>query len=240
MISKYSAIVALTVTHSAAPKSVRQAGVKDVTTQRVGPTRAAITANHKNASRWGSERSPRNVAGSRVAKAIRQLVKKVDIVVLSVHYGMEFVHVPMDRTIRIYHDFVDAGADLILGHHPHVLRGVEQYKRALILHSLGNYTFASKTVRHRAVGAKLYGLIAEIRISRKRIVRVVLHPRYVNNLEKWTLGDQTIRAANFVPYPVKGKFARAVLDAVQQWSTAIPGNKVKIRFQGDRGVIRLR
>jgi poly-gamma-glutamate synthesis protein (capsule biosynthesis protein) len=176
----------------------------------------------------------------RVVKALQKLDKKVDIIVLSVHYGKEYVHVPKKRTVRIYHDFVDAGADLILGHHPHVVRGVEQYKKGLILHSLGNFTFASKTVRHRAAGAKLYGLIAEVRISKKRIDRVILHPLYVNNLEKWTLGNETIPAANFVPYPVKGKFARAVLKAVQQWSDAIAGNRVKIRMQGDRGVVRLR
>ena len=80
---------------------------------------------------------------SRITQAIRALDKDVDVVILSIHYGKEYRHVPHKSTVAIYRNFVDAGADLILGHHPHVIRGIEQYKQALIVHSLGNYTFAS-------------------------------------------------------------------------------------------------
>jgi poly-gamma-glutamate synthesis protein (capsule biosynthesis protein) len=38
---------------------------------------------------------------------------------------------------------IDAGADLVIGHHPHVLQGVERYRRGLILYSLGNFAFGS-------------------------------------------------------------------------------------------------
>ncbi len=174
----------------------------------------------------------------RVIRALEKVKSKADLVVLSVHYGKEYQHVPKTGTVGLYHSFIDAGADLIIGHHPHVLRGIEKYKKGLILHSLGNYTFASRTVRHRATGAKLYGMVAQIHVSKKKIKKLIVHPLYVNNLEKWTMGKETIPAANFIPQRLKGKFARQALEDLQDWSKQIPGNKVKIKIQKNQGVVK--
>lgn len=76
-----------------------------------------------------------------VAAARRQ----ADHVIVSIHWGTEGLrHVqPYQRLLA--HRIVDAGADVILGHHPHVVRGVERYHNSLIIYSLGNFTFASKS-----------------------------------------------------------------------------------------------
>ena len=176
----------------------------------------------------------------RVVKALKEARKKADVVLLSVHYGKEYQHVPKKMTVDIYHEFAEAGADIILGHHPHVVRGIEKYKGTLIVHSLGNFAFSSKTIRHRKTGAKLYGMIATIHIEKKRVHRLVITPLYVNNLEPWTIGKEKLPAANFVPAPVKGPFAKAVLDSIQQWSDAIKGNKIKIVRKGNKGIVRMR
>lgn len=70
--------------------------------------------------------------------------QQADYVIVSFHWGTEGTHViqPYQRTVA--HQAIDAGADVIIGHHPHVLRGIERYKTGIIFYSLGNFVFASK------------------------------------------------------------------------------------------------
>jgi len=72
---------------------------------------------------------------------IKQLKKQVDHVITICHWGREFVHYPLPEDIKIAHSFIDAGASLVMGHHPHVLQGYESYKKGLIFYSLGNFIF---------------------------------------------------------------------------------------------------
>lgn len=173
----------------------------------------------------------------RVFEAVTKMKAEADIALISVHWGKEYQHVPNPGTVQLYHAIANAGADIILGHHPHVLRGIEKFKDTLIIHSLGNFCFSSKTIRHRETGARLYSMIASIEIDKKRVQRVVIHPLYVNNLEPWRIGDRRLPPANFVPTPVDGPFADKVLEELQDWSDAIPGNEVRIKRDGDLGVI---
>ena len=74
-------------------------------------------------------------------EAVKQLKKKADVVVVSMHWGDEYKKSPNSSQINIAHQLVDAGADLILGHHPHVLQEIEEYKDGIIAYSLGNFVF---------------------------------------------------------------------------------------------------
>lgn len=78
---------------------------------------------------------------------IRSLKRKVDYVVVNLHWGVERAPEPEDWQIRLAHRLVDAGADLIVGHHPHILQGIERYKNATIAYSLGNFVFGGNS-RH--------------------------------------------------------------------------------------------
>jgi poly-gamma-glutamate synthesis protein (capsule biosynthesis protein) len=64
-----------------------------------------------------------------------------DFVVVSVHWGTEFEAHPAPGQIEAAHLLVDAGADLVLGHHPHVLQDIERYHGGVIAYSLGNFVF---------------------------------------------------------------------------------------------------
>jgi poly-gamma-glutamate synthesis protein (capsule biosynthesis protein) len=72
---------------------------------------------------------------------ISQLKKKVDVVILSLHIGREMCQhpAPFDREQALM--AIDAGADIVVGHHPHVLQGIEAYKQGIILYSLGDFVF---------------------------------------------------------------------------------------------------
>ncbi len=64
-----------------------------------------------------------------------------DIVVVSLHWGEEYRQTPTQRQRQVAHAAIDAGADLIVGHHPHTLEGIEIYKHRPILYSMGNFIF---------------------------------------------------------------------------------------------------
>jgi poly-gamma-glutamate capsule biosynthesis protein CapA/YwtB (metallophosphatase superfamily) len=64
-----------------------------------------------------------------------------DTVIVQIHGGFQFAAVPSSFVRSIAHRAIDAGADLVIGHHPHVLQGVEWYRDKLIAYSLGNLVF---------------------------------------------------------------------------------------------------
>ena len=72
---------------------------------------------------------------------IREARLHSDLVICSVHWGVEFMLHPSAGEEVLGRQLVDAGADLVLGHHPHVPRRVERYGRGLIAYSLGNFVF---------------------------------------------------------------------------------------------------
>ena len=63
------------------------------------------------------------------------------VIIASFHWGEEKAEYPNDVQVELAHAAIGAGADLVLGHHPHVLQGIEQYKGKNIVYSLGNFCF---------------------------------------------------------------------------------------------------
>jgi poly-gamma-glutamate capsule biosynthesis protein CapA/YwtB (metallophosphatase superfamily) len=76
----------------------------------------------------------------KMVNAVAKAKQDADLVIVSMHSGTEY-SVPNQRQINFAHAAIDSGADLIIGHHPHVLQRVEQYKGKYILYSLGNFVF---------------------------------------------------------------------------------------------------
>lgn len=74
--------------------------------------------------------------------AIAAVRAAVDLVVIVLHSDVEFVRYPSPFRRRFSRALIDAGADLVIQHHPHVLQGVERYRDGLIAYSLGNFVFA--------------------------------------------------------------------------------------------------
>lgn len=76
-----------------------------------------------------------------ILKCVKEYKKKCDFLVLSLHWGDEYVFWPSKEQIRQARLLVDQGASLILGHHPHVVQGIEIYNNSIIAYSLGNFVF---------------------------------------------------------------------------------------------------
>jgi poly-gamma-glutamate synthesis protein (capsule biosynthesis protein) len=64
-----------------------------------------------------------------------------DLVIPFMHWGWERERQPTDRQRQLARTMIDAGADVVVGGHPHVTQGVDTYKGKLIVYSLGNFVF---------------------------------------------------------------------------------------------------
>ncbi len=76
-----------------------------------------------------------------VEKIIQKLDKEVDLVIVYAHWGLEYKLVNSKAQKNKAHRFIEAGADLIIGSHPHVVQPIEVYKDKVIFYSLGNFVF---------------------------------------------------------------------------------------------------
>lgn len=126
--------------------------------------------------------------------------KRAAIVIVAVHWGAEGSTALREYQPRLAHMMIDAGADVILGHHPHILQGMEHYKQGLIFYSLGNFAFASKSriatrtmlVRLRFEGKKRLAELIPLTIDHRR---VGFQPTPLSG----TGADELIRAVELLP-----------------------------------------
>lgn len=95
-----------------------------------------------------------------------------DIVVVSLHWGDEYNIVPDDYQKTIAQALVDAGADLIIGHHPHVVQKIEKYGSGIIAYSLGNFVFDQNFSEETMKGIILKVLIKDKKIERSESIEV--------------------------------------------------------------------
>ncbi len=92
----------------------------------------------------------------KMLETVRDLASSSDYVVVNIHWGIEYQSKHGQIQQDLAHKLVDAGADAIIGHHPHVVQGSEVYKGKPIFYSLGNFIFdqyfSVETQRGLAVG----------------------------------------------------------------------------------------
>jgi len=82
-----------------------------------------------------------------IVEDVKKLRQQADYVVVNFHWGEELAEYPDEWQRELAHRVIEAGANLIVGHHPHVLQGIEQYRGATIAYSLGNFVFGGNA-RH--------------------------------------------------------------------------------------------
>ncbi len=130
---------------------------------------------------------------------IRNLRPKVDYVIVSFHWGIESERYPEEWQTELGRACIDAGADLVVGHHPHVLQGIEQYNGGVIAYSLGNFIFGG---RYRPVYDTI---VLQVMFSDEMVVRPI--PVRIN---RW-------RVMN-----LDGGSAQAVMDTLRVYSSTFP------------------
>ena len=93
---------------------------------------------------WGASGEKSGIAWleeQRLKKDIAEAKAKADLVIVSMHFGEEYQSKPTSVQKFFARAAIDSGADLVVGHHSHVLQPIEEYKNGYILYSLGNFVF---------------------------------------------------------------------------------------------------
>lgn len=127
--------------------------------------------------------------------------KGCDFIVASIHWGYECEFFPRQSQVKMAHELVESGVDMILGHHPHVIQPVEYYRpardpqrTAIIAYSLGGLGFRWYTAPHFCLGLILNMELAKGRVggqSRTYVSRITPYPVFQNifmsHLGSWKL-----------------------------------------------------
>ncbi len=155
-----------------------------------------------------------------VRSDIEKVRPSVDLIVVSFHWGAELMTTAKHYQVELGHQAIDWGADLVLGHHPHVLQELEVYQGRLIAYSLGNFVFGSESNNTNAA------IILLLTFQGKSLSRVEVVPLDVNNYR-----------VKYRPRVLTGRAAREVLENVNAGSVWF---KTKLDITNNRGTILLR
>jgi poly-gamma-glutamate synthesis protein (capsule biosynthesis protein) len=101
-----------------------------------------------------------------------------DLLVVMIHWGDEYAEAPAFVQVKAAHAMIDAGADLVIGHHPHVLQAIERYGRGLVAYSMGNFLFENTNEIPRLTGV----LRVRARADGRCLEKVVFHPAYIKRM----------------------------------------------------------
>ncbi|MFQ5770888.1 MAG: CapA family protein, partial [bacterium] len=141
----------------------------------------------------------------------------VDFTVVSFHWSAEKLEIPKDYQIYFAHLAIDSGADLVLGHHPHVLQGLEIYKNRLIAYSLGNFVFGSYS-RHAVDSIILKAYLNEEGLFYAQCIPIIVDNRDVE----------------FQPEIANGQRKLDILSKLQQLSLSLNQDQ---NIMSDTGII---
>ncbi len=162
---------------------------------------------------WAEEEKAGAAYGkfSRVKEDVKELKEKVDFLIVSFHWGSEEKISPQEYQRKLAHLAIDQGADIILGHHPHSLSGIETYEKGVIIYSLGNFAFGSYSEKAKE------SAIFRFYFSKDKLQKLEIIPISVYNKE-----------IKFQPRILKDKEAERILERIRKLSNEF-NTKIKIR-----------
>ena len=142
---------------------------------------------------------------SALEKNIREIKQMADVVVVSFHWGGERMEHPKPYQREYARRVIDLGADVVIGHHPHVIQGIEKYKNKLIFYSLGNFAFGSTNPCYRE------GVMIKIWVNGEGPCSAEILPIDVDNTQD-----------RFQPRLIRGREKDEVIKTINSISDANP------------------
>ena len=150
---------------------------------------------------------------------IRKFKAESDLLMVSFHWGAELSRIPKKYQVDLAHRTIDAGADVILGHHPHVVQGMEIYHGKLIAYSLGNFVFGSYSENVKE------SILLELHYQAGKPMEYKIHPIRVYNKE-----------VEFQPQLLIGSEKEKFMEELQRLSLELNRHQIVI---GSDGWVRL-
>lgn len=168
----------------------------------------------------------------RVCATVAQIKREhiADFIIVSIHWGPEFLHIPPISVIKAYRSVRDAGADIILGHHPHVVQGVDYRSDGIIFFSLGNLSMTNRPDKKYTQNALFYSVAAKLYLNSEtgKIRNVEVYPLYTDAADSIVVDNVKMPPANFYPIPATGLFARSIIADIVRWTSLISENKTEL------------
>lgn len=115
---------------------------------------------------------------------VKEAKLKVDVLIVSFHWGIEYAEKPSLKQTNLAHQVVDAGGNLILGHHSHVIQPVENYREAKIVYSFGNFIFDQNWSEETRKG-----LVGIFTFQSKKLVKTEFREVYINDSYQPSFAD---------------------------------------------------
>ncbi len=141
-----------------------------------------------------------------ILEQMADLKPRCDVVIVSLHWGIEYIHYPSPGQIQLARDLLRSGATLVLGHHPHVAQGIDRIGRGLIAYSLGSFQFEPRKEEAR------HSFILHARISARGVEDYRAIPAHVSEQDR--------------PCRVRGAYRREMLRFIERISKPVRENRV--------------
>lgn len=168
----------------------------------------------------GGYQSPKNpiwinkLDYNKILRDVNILKRECDIIIVSLHWGIEKVFYPSIEQIKLAHNLIDNGVNIILGHHPHVLQAFEEYNGGFIAYSLGNFQLEFDPGECNGLNNKRtnQSVILELIVGKDGYQSYNLIPVLLDK--------------NYYPQPADGKQAQEILGFIQNISVPIINGKI--------------
>lgn len=135
-------------------------------------------------------------------EAVKKAKQNADFVIVSMHAGVEYTKEPNNSQVNFAHMAIDAGAELVIGHHPHVVQPIEKYNGKYIFYSLGNFVF-DQTWEDTQLS-----LAVKIFFNKKGVHKISLYPIIVRDFSQPDFLDDTYaeNVLERIQFPIQKSF----------------------------------
>ena len=147
---------------------------------------------------------------SQVKQNIKALKKAgAQVIIVNFHWGIEKQYTPDENQKALAHLAVDEGADLVIGHHPHVLEGIEEYNGKYICYSLGNFCFGGNSTPGDTDSMIVQQTFTFHKGNLKKSSKLNIIPCSITSSSGYN---------DYCPVPLTGDEKQRVLDKISQYS----------------------
>ena len=129
-----------------------------------------------------------------IEKQVKEARERADVVVVSCHWGVEYTHKPTDGQKALAKKLAQWGADIVIGHHPHVIQPYEWIDGTLVIYSLGNFVSA------QGKPETLIGALVQLDISRDESGITISEPEITPVITHYDAGNYNVRIYRFDQY----------------------------------------
>ena len=148
-----------------------------------------------------------------VKENIKALKKSgAQVIIVNFHWGVEKQYTPDENQKALAHLAVDEGADLVIGHHPHVLEGIEEYNGKYICYSLGNFCFGGNSTPSDTDSMIVQQTFTFNKGKLKKSSKLNIIPCSITSSNGYN---------DYCPVPLTGDEKQRVLDKISQYSEGL-------------------